>query len=967
MKSLAIVFFLVASAFASDRAPVRTSYQTEHFELAAPYTLALEMPRFAAICEQVYDSLRLFYRYELPAEDRFRLVFIDEEDYSNGFAIGFAGWVSVYLAPGDFALRGNPGWHANVLAHEIAHLFSLRKLGYTSRYLGHYSSLTTTRRRGSVAASFGPIPFDEESWLVEGLAQIGAEACGLDRWDAMRDALEREAWFSGELPSMLALKTFHQDSRLAELLYNQGYSFLRWIRLTLEQKGWEQFIDYAATNSLHATVEYSFQKTFTDVFEQWRDSRKVRHQRFQTTFQTIDSQAVEKKDFYQIQGKRVWTKAGIFSLQSSPNDHGALRLYDPHGDILASDPSGLLWANRSGTRMLFGRTEIGTENLHRNTLYEMNPLEGTPKLVAPGSRIYAACVTGGVTWVIHHRNGRNAVGKVVSEAVVEFPGLPSGLEPIELDCQDGDASLVVSATHGSGRALYRVDVLENSLQWIPLAGIPLEDIRNPVLADHGVYFAADYTGAFQIYRMPIQGNHEPEILTHYRGGAFYPSVFPEGLRYSVFQEGSFYSITGVPQGEIARDSFPLEPVFASPLLRLSRTAFQQTFQKADRISYLGWMTSMDFSTGMPDLKDSTSVSGKVWSWTGIGGILFADPALQNMIEIQAGLIGLKHSKVYADKPGYVVGAGWSTTMFAPDFAFQAQLQAVPLAPYGGETFPDSVRDELSRSPWLSLYILEGIMQQPLNQELAVLGQLMYQGIGIQDQKATEGQTVTIIEQAQGLLALTWSDLESGRRHYNSGLAILGGGGFQWMGVVPLYTGISLTMPMLVGQAIFAGNIGRSIYMGLELSASSIYVPTLDMDDAPKTGFHSMADAQASIDVPLPWRTSGLFPGSRYSIAWTNWELHLGYGVQVRDSLMSGSETGLSRISPRMAPSQKFAQRNIAREMAAWTNPEILSHRCDFAFRWETLTIANMLAQWEIGVSVPPNQPQDWMLRIGISL
>lgn len=967
MKSLALAFFLVVSAFASDRAPLRISYQTEHYELAAPYSLAREMPRFAAICEQVYDSLRLFYRYELPTKERFRLVLIDEEDYSNGFAIGFAGWVSVYLAPGDFALRGNPGWHANVLAHEISHLFSLRKLGYTSRYLGHYSSLTTTRKRGFIASSFGPIPFDEESWLVEGLAQIGAEACGLDRWDAMRDALEREAWFSGELPSMLALKTFHQDSRLAELVYNQGYSFLRWVRIALGSKAWEPFLDYAAMNSLHASIEHSFQKTFTEVFEEWRASRQARHQFFQASFQTLDSPSVEKTGFYQIQGKRVWTKAGIFSLQSTPNDHGALRLYDPSGEILASDPSGLLWSNRTGTRLFFGRTEIGLENLHRNTLYEMNPLEGTPRIVAPSARIYAACATGDDIWVIHHRNGRNVVGKVMGDLVVDFAGMPSGLEPLELDCQDEEDALVVSATHGSGRALYRVEVLESSLQWILLAGKPLEDLRNPVLANHLVYYSADYTGAFQLYRIPIQGNQEPEMLTHYRGGAFFPSLFPEGMSYSVFQEGSFHFVAELPQGKLSVDSVSKEPVFAQPLLRLSRTALLQTIQKADRISYLGWMTSMDFSTGMPDLNDSTGVSGKVWSWAGIGGFLFADPALQNMIEIQAGLIGMKHSKVYADNPGYVTGAAWATSMFAPDIAFQAQLQAVPLAPYGGETFPDSVQDELSRNPWLSLYILEGLMQQPLNRELAILGQLMYQGIGIQDQKATEGQTVTFFEQAQGLLALSWSDLESGRRHYNSGIAILGGGGFQWMGIVPLYTGISLTMPMLLGQVTFAENIGRSIYLGMDLTATTIHVPTLDVEDAPKSGFHSMVDAQASIDIPLPWRTTGLFPGSRYSMAWTNWELHLGYGLQVRDSLMSGTETTVTRIRPRTAPSQQFAQKSVSREMAAWTSPETLTQRCDVAFRWETLTFANMLGQWEIGVSIPPKHPEDWMLRVGLSL
>jgi len=966
-RLLTVLLCGVALLSASERAPLRSSWRTAHFELAAPGALAPEVPRLAALSELVYDSLSRFYGYELPKDERFRLVLLDEDDYSNGFAIGFAGWVAVYLSPGDFQLRGSPGWHANVLAHEISHLVTLRKLGYTSSYLGHMLAGGVLRERGSVQAQAGPYPHDLESWLAEGLAQLGAEACGLDRWDAVRDGLEREAYFLGELPPLSALKTFHQDSRRAELLYNQGYSFMRWVRSNLDSAQWRGLLDQAAPQSLQASIAGAFHQDFSEVFRLWRVSRELRHETAAQVAQAWQAPVASQAptEHYRVQGKRVHTLAGEWVLDSKPNDQGALRLYGPDQAMVERSPSGSLWADAAGERLVYGSSQLTMSNLHENSLWEAQAPAWTPKRIPGSARVVAGCYAGDSLWVIRHRDGRNRVGILAAGQVRELGGMPGALEPLELACGSRE-QVVVSATHGSGRRLYRVSRQGEGMAWTLLAGQGTEDTRNPVVVRDSVYFASDRHGAFQIYRMPVQGTPESaQQLTLERGGAFQPSCAGDTLHYSALRLGSFVSVAlAAPPTLPPQALAPAELPLAAPMQVLRPAALSQSMEAADRVSWLGWYTATQMVYGARDLVDTNGNAGRVLNWLALAGALVSDPALQNNAEFLFGVLGFQGSEAYAN-PGYMMGASWNLQTFAPDISLQAQFVMQPLAPHGGSLFPDSVSDELSEQPWVNYLSMQASLGQPLTERWSALAQLQYFSFGISDEKATDGQSIAMREQAQGLALLAWQSVESGRRHPNSGVVWYGGGGVQWMGIVPTYTGISVTMPLLVSQATLYGNLGRSLYLSMGGDVSAVQVPKdEDLGDSAGVGWHASGALQGSLDLPLPWSPASWRPSASHSQTWTALEFHLGYGVRWTDSLMysgtSGwSESAVGKLNIRETPRALTAQDVLG--------SGVLEQNVEAALRWETLTFANGLGMWELGVRFPPSEPRDWTLFVGIQL
>lgn len=966
---IVLVLFLcmVSIPFGAERSPHKISAITEHFEFACTAELEPNLSRIASVAEAVYDSLSAFYRYHLPPGEKFRVILEDEEDYSNGFAIGFAGWVTIYLAPADFVLRGNPGWEANVLAHELSHLVSLRKLGYTSRYLGHSAGFSLQKKRGMISAATMVGPDDLESWLVEGLAQLGAEMCGLDRWDAVRAALERETYFAGYLPPLLALKTFHQDSRRAELLYNQGYSFLRWARFRLGAQSWGQMIDSAALHGLKESLAQHSGMSFADLFQAWRTDRALRHEAWGS------QDSVPGSAHYRVDLKTVPTQEGIWSVSSWPNDHGMLRLFNAQGTVVDDQVTGALWVDAQGKELLWVSNRISTDNVRRNQLVQYS--QGTAQVVPHSERVLSACRSQETLWVIRHSQGRNEVGSLDEQGFHLLVETPAGLEPMELTCWESLEGLAVSANHGQGRALYFL-LAHSGAKWQKLVGEPMEDARNPMVWHDSLFFAWDQGGVFQIYSMDMK-SLLPRPLTQERGGAYHPWRDRTALRYSAFRMGSFVPAELVDPSPLEPGTTPgAEAPLVAPMDSFATVSVLPAYQSADRLTYLGFYTMSNLSMYPEQWYDSVA-SRRVVSYQAIGGLLLATPSLRNMLELQAGAVGFRHSAFFRDEPGPFLGLGWSTQDFTPDISTQVSYMQLPIY------LPDSLwedsgeesdvdREDFSPRPWISVLNIATNVHLPLNDHWSVSLDASYLGMGVRDSKLTRGYVITFMEQAVGALGLQYASLEYGRRHPNSGMIGMIGPGVQWWGVVPVVTGYQEAYPFGFAQSAFFGNIGRVVFLGFGMDGMAMYLPASRFDEETSfdehRGWNANVGANASLDIALPWRVSGIGRGAPLSHALTAWELHLGYGVRWTDSLLIGT----SSLPALMAQQGSFRQSNAPNQAIQGISQErlqelgVLRQSVEAALRWEALTFSNSLAQWELGVSFPARHPEDWMLYVGIA-
>lgn len=196
MKLLFVLLLFSASVWAAPGSH-RVSFTSKHFQYSVDQADASVMGTLAPLAEQIYEKLRIQTGYTPP--EAMTIIVRNEDDYTNGYAVPFAQWVSVWLTPMDFEFRGGTRWLGNVLAHELGHVFTMRALGYTSHWLGHIEYLEMDKTYSSARVEMEWTSHDLESWLAEGLAQYSAEISGYDTWDAHRDMLERVAWHSGNL------------------------------------------------------------------------------------------------------------------------------------------------------------------------------------------------------------------------------------------------------------------------------------------------------------------------------------------------------------------------------------------------------------------------------------------------------------------------------------------------------------------------------------------------------------------------------------------------------------------------------------------------------------------------------------------------------------------------------------------------------------------------------------------------
>jgi hypothetical protein len=293
----------------------------------------------------------------------------------------------------------------------------MRALGFTSKYLGNFFFVERTEGALSISANTNWSPDDLESWLAEGLAQYGAERSGADHWDSHRDMLERVAWLSGAIQPLPKLAAFTGDSRESEGIYNQGYSFIRFVMSNgvLDLKN---LLQNGHAKGIRGAIEMSMNMTIDNAFAAWQNDLRIRHGNPDPAGLMPQSWLMSPKRLdYLRSSSPVQVGDDRYFLSSHQNDYGATSLFhqDAAGYIekLATETEGRIEVDTTRNRLLFIRLITGLDRRNLRELFSLNFVTGDQQqLTAQGRLVDMASTEQGVFY-IGRKEGHNRLFRLL--------------------------------------------------------------------------------------------------------------------------------------------------------------------------------------------------------------------------------------------------------------------------------------------------------------------------------------------------------------------------------------------------------------------------------------------------------------------------------------------------------------------------------------------------------------------------
>ncbi|MBM3265933.1 MAG: PD40 domain-containing protein, partial [candidate division Zixibacteria bacterium] len=229
MRTIVLSLVLLSGLFFSSDAIAQRQITTDHFYIYFSPNTEHTARRVADVAEEVFGVMAASFNFY----DRFSRIHIlvhDDEDFSNGFASYYENRVEIWASDLDFPyLRGTHDWIKLVVTHELAHIVSLKMASK-----GIFTAALFTTGQFNHNPDFSLVlpwlHLVAPSWYVEGIAQLVDEQIGYEAWDSHRDMLLRMATLENDLLTYSEMGVFSHNSVHSEMVYNQGFGLLRYIR-----------------------------------------------------------------------------------------------------------------------------------------------------------------------------------------------------------------------------------------------------------------------------------------------------------------------------------------------------------------------------------------------------------------------------------------------------------------------------------------------------------------------------------------------------------------------------------------------------------------------------------------------------------------------------------------------------------------------------------------------------------------
>lgn len=554
---LAAMLAVPARCPAWNRSEIRwLSIQTEHFSVQYHAGLERYATDVAAIAEAIYGPITTLYGYEPDGLIYFNIS--DLEDDPQGATYYYLNRIDISVSPYDFWFRGSAAWLENVVAHEFTHMISLQKTMKFPLWLpaGFFQTIDFEReKRPDVLMGYPnlmvsvPIPGEVvPNWLAEGMAQFQCGAARHDTWDSHRDMLLRSAFLGGNLLTLDEMGVFGKDSRESELVYNQGFSLVRFIA---KRFGPDRLCALATAYSGARTWGFpgacrrALGVEAGELYRLWTEDLEASYRPLAARVRSreVAGERVAGKGFLNL-FPVTDPDGGLWYLSNRGRDYMGLDIVRRGADgaerSVVSDAGARADVSRDGTRICFPRTTRRNKRGYLlSDIFIRNAAGGKERRLTRGLRAaYPAWSPDGarIACVVTETGSHRIAVVDAATGAHEYLTPPvRGREYTSLSWSE--RGVLASRFEGESRDIVLIDPASRAETPVVSSGADERDPRWSGEGD-GFFYASDRTGIFNVYYRSMADSTDL-MATNVLGGAFSPAERGGDLIYSGYGAAGF--------------------------------------------------------------------------------------------------------------------------------------------------------------------------------------------------------------------------------------------------------------------------------------------------------------------------------------------------------------------------------------------------------------------------------------------
>ena len=548
--------------------------ETEHFAVHFHSGEEWSAREAARIAEEVYGPLTGFYGF-YPGKVHINIH--DKRDRSSGATYYYLNRIDIDASDFDFNLRGTADWLRNVITHEFTHMVTIQAAMKMPRWMPaiYLQGITFEKeKRPDVITGYpnfqGSLPVAGEvvpNWFAEGVAQFQCPTARNDIWDSHRDMLLRTAVLNGTLLTLDQMGVFGKNSLGAEMVYNQGYSIVRYIhekygagKLATLLKEHSGFFRISFNGACRKVLGISDDQLYRQWLSHLEDEYRLVRDR--VSKRVVDGDRVAGRGFINMFPFFTAEYGGFCYLSNMGRDYMAVDLvHSPGGgkpEILVKDLSSRAALSPDGKVICYSRrTGDNRFGYELNDIYLFNidsrkeiRLTRSSRVVdavfSPDSRFLAAVsCRDGSEYIVLVDAGNGMIRRLTERKTCRYYRLSWGTKGILATRFKGTSNDIVIIDPVSGEETELVATMA--------------DERDPCwnCDGDGFFYSSDRTGIFNIYYRDLNTG-EDLMVTNVFGGAFSPDLLGDNLIFSSYGDEGYEirNISGWKDGVVNTADVP---------------------------------------------------------------------------------------------------------------------------------------------------------------------------------------------------------------------------------------------------------------------------------------------------------------------------------------------------------------------------------------------------------------------------